>query len=119
MVWYSKDPANQLIATKPVALKQPNNWGLYDMNGNVMEWCLDWYDSAYYTYAPPVDPPGPPQSPSGERVLRGGSFWNSAIDCRSASRTAYYPARSLGYAGFRLALSQCTHPISRPDERAQ
>ena len=70
---------------------QPNAWGLYDMHGNVQEWCLDWYNSSYGTAAV-SDPIGPN---SGKyRVLRGGG-WNDFVQfCRSASRIYYFP---LGY----------------------
>jgi formylglycine-generating enzyme required for sulfatase activity len=60
----------------PVGQKQPNAWGLYDMHGNVWEWCQDWYVEGYYAGSPRVDPPGP--SSGTGRVRRGGS-WNADV----------------------------------------
>jgi formylglycine-generating enzyme required for sulfatase activity len=70
--------------THPVGQKKPNAWGLYDMHGNVWEWCGDWYDGDYYRNSPPVDPPGPTVVTS--RVLRGGSWSDPAPYCRSSYR---------------------------------
>jgi acetoin utilization deacetylase AcuC-like enzyme/formylglycine-generating enzyme required for sulfatase activity len=71
-------------ATHPVGEKKPNGWGLYDMHGNVAEWCNDRYDPNYYAQSPAENPRGPAEGQ--ERVLRGGA-WNSNADaCRSAYR---------------------------------
>ena len=96
--WYL---GNSGMRTHPVGEKKPNAWGLYDMHGNVGEWCADWYDSAYYRKSPGADPPGP-QSGSG-RVDRGGCLLASASDCRSAERGWDLPGASSGNLGFRLA----------------
>lgn len=70
-------------AAMPVGLREPNAWGLFDMLGNVMEWCGDWFDPAYYARSPEADPQGPAEGVGFElrgeemppmRVLRGGSF---------------------------------------------
>jgi formylglycine-generating enzyme required for sulfatase activity len=73
--------------THPVGQKKPNRWGLYDLYGNVAEWCEDVYSPNYYSQSPATDPLGPP--PMGkdtQRVLRGGSWKASADMCRAAFR---------------------------------
>lgn len=78
--WYD---ANSKSKTHEVGLKKENNWGLYDMHGNVWEWCLDWYDKRYASGSA-IDPTG---SGSGtQRVYRGGSWGRDARGCRSAYR---------------------------------
>jgi len=73
--------------THPVGQKKPNNWGLYDMYGNVSEWCEDVYSPTYYQQSLMVDPHGPP-SPGKDvlRVMRGGSWKASAATCRATAR---------------------------------
>ena len=84
--------------TAKVGSYQPNAWGLYDMHGNVWEWCLDWYGS--YDTREAVDPAG--LASGSNRVLRGGSWYNSARNCRSAYRDSYYSSYGVGNRGFRL-----------------
>ena len=79
----------------------PNAWGLYDMHGNVWEWCLDWFNSPYSTDAV-TDPSGP--SSGSNRVLRGGCWSYGAQACRSASRSYIFPSYDYDYGiGFRVA----------------
>jgi formylglycine-generating enzyme required for sulfatase activity len=98
MGWYS---ANSGYRTHPVAQKQPNHWGLYDMHGNVWEWVQDWWYRVYTTDGV-TDPMGPETGST--RVLRGGSWNGSAYYARSAYRLSNFPGYRLAYSyGFRLA----------------
>ncbi len=93
--------------TKPVGLKCPNELGLYDMSGNVYEWCQDWHDSSYYEKCKEqglVENPEGPKSGS-DRVIRGGGWDSGAQGCRAASRFDYGPDIRGDDVGFRLALS--------------
>lgn len=70
--------------TLPVGMYPPNAWGLYDMHGNVWEWCSDWYGLDYYSTSPAMDPKGPAKGT--HHVLRGGSASVMGYECRSAIR---------------------------------
>jgi formylglycine-generating enzyme required for sulfatase activity len=89
------------IGTKPVAKKQANAWGLYDMHGNVFEWNWDWFD--VYT-GNATNPTGP--ASGSNRVFRGGSWNNFASDARSADRFGASPSVRSYFLGFRLVLPQ-------------
>ena len=97
--WYGANSGN---TTHPVGEKKPNAWGLYDMHGNVWEWCQDWYDSRYYANTPTDDPMGP--RTGSNRVFRGGCLGDGAGGCRSADRYAYGPGGRGCYLGFRTSL---------------
>jgi formylglycine-generating enzyme required for sulfatase activity len=100
VAWYD---GNSNLQTHQVATKQPNELGLYDMSGNVWEWCADWLGEDYYQTSPDVDPQGPA---SGHyRVLRGGSCGNDARYCRLSNRSRFSPVvYGLDYWGLRLSL---------------
>jgi formylglycine-generating enzyme required for sulfatase activity len=98
--WSYKNSNNQ---THPVGEKKPNKWRLFDMHGNVWEWCSDWYDVNYYLTSPLNNPQGPSSGTS--RVLRGGGWDYDATNCRAAARGWVNPGVRGGSIGFRLARS--------------
>ena len=82
---------------------QANAWGLYDMHGNVWEWCSDWFRADYYQRAPAEDPPGAPSAP--DRSVRGGSWADDGLNCRTAYRFNVLPVYRFQTRGFRVAMT--------------
>jgi len=95
--WYRSNSGDK---THPVGQKDKNAWGLYDMHGNVWEWCWDLYDSGYYSSSPTDNPTGPRSG--SYRVYRGGGWYNVPSNLRCANRDPYNPAYRYYGIGFRV-----------------
>jgi formylglycine-generating enzyme required for sulfatase activity len=98
IAWHSGNSGNK---THPVAGKKPNALGLYDMIGNVWEWCADWYGEYEKADEGVTDPGGP--SSGQYRVLRGGAWLNNEHDCRASFRDRLDPSFRSLHIGFRVA----------------
>lgn len=100
VTWY-RDNSNKKLHL--CGSKAPNAWGLYDMNGNVSEWCMDWYDKKYYEMSPKRNPKGCSSGKS--RVVRGGNIKDDIFDCVGVRRKSDSPSNYLSRFGFRVVLA--------------
>ena len=102
---------NSLLETHPVGRRKPNAWGLFDMHGNVMEWCYDWYGESYYLQCPDEteNPAGPDTGAA--RVLRGGAWQFGAESTRCAYRNSSAPDAVAGVIGFRVCRNAGDEPM--------
>ncbi|MCQ2317044.1 MAG: formylglycine-generating enzyme family protein, partial [Bacteroidales bacterium] len=98
VAWYTDNSGS---STHPVGTKRGNALGIYDMSGNVYEWCKDWYSNSYVSYDT-NNPTGP--SSGSRRVSRGGSWYYDAGDCRVSNRGSSTPGRRYYDLGFRVVL---------------
>ena len=95
--------------TCPVRFFPSNGYGLYEMAGNVAEWCQDYFESAYYKSSSPSDPHGPDSVPLAYASIRGGGWYDSASICRTASRRFMWQGDASINVGFRCVLPLRTH----------
>ena len=105
---YGWSRQNSSGVTHRVGQKRPNAWGLYDMQGNLNNWCHDWYEKDYYVHSP-TDDPGGPVTGSGH-VVRGGGWFEFADGCRAAYRRTDSVTATM-HIGFRVALVPAEKPV--------
>ena len=101
VAWYRDNSSEK---THDVGTKGANELGIYDMSGNVLEWCSDWFSDSYYSSSPASNPQGPNTGPG--RVMRGGCWFDYAKYCRVAYRNGINPGNRRSYLGLRLVLSE-------------
>ena len=101
--WFANNAGGQ---TNSVGRKKPNELGIYDMSGNVREWCSDWYRADYYVSSPSSNPRGPSSGSNVQRVVRGGGWGCGPAYCRVANRFSSSPVYRYAGNGFRVVLSQ-------------
>jgi len=97
VAWYDSTIAKEI---HPVGQKAANELGLYDMSGDVWQWCSDWFNDKYYSNSPSNNPSGPASGTS--RSVRGGSWWGPLRDCRIANRDQFPPESKDDDVGFRI-----------------
>jgi len=100
-LWYNE---NSVYKTHPVGNKKPNSFGLYDMLGNVFQWCYDGYDAKFYARSPEADPHGVDRPAYNQRTLRGGSWYYAADEARVSSRYPSPANHPDTFNGFRVVL---------------
>lgn len=116
MGWYTLNSGQtkyEWLTTHPVGEKKPNAWGLYDMHGNVWEWCQDKYEQFYYAASPASDPAGP-VTDRPEHVARGGAWYTDGARCRSAAR---YNGHSIPIGNGYSSISPCGFRLVRSAAR--